>query len=200
MCPKQSKNKPQSKTKPQINLTEQTKYPGGLNFSDFKELKEIESSNNNKNSMYLLFDPSLIKDFEEISTDDLKAFERIVAFPQTCAKEGQPGIKYFDGKNKPECKVAGEDKPYEITHELKIKSSENRIVLFTLKPINNGPTILVAAQYIKGGLHHSKVSQKTFTGTLPSSPKNNHYTFFKPSTEADKKSFAIKTSTPVFSR
>lgn len=188
----------QSKLKIQTSSTEQPKYPGDLNFSDFKHLREIEN-NNHTNSTYLLFDPALIKDFDEITDDDLKAFQKIVEFPQYCAQKGQSGIKYFDGK-KPECKVAGEDKPYEITHELKIKNSENRIVLFTLKPINNGPTILVAAQYIKGGLHHSKDSQKTFTGTLPSSPKNNHYTFFKPSAESDKKSFDLKTSTPVFSR
>ena len=160
-----------------------------MTLADFQQwgLKEISSGQNYKNSVYLLFAEALIKDYSQVMHDDATAIKNIINNPAFCAAEGEAGIKALKGNQlKCELKRGKDNFQAEITHELKVRTSDNRIALVALKPLTAGPTLLIATHYIAGGFHNTKDRKKTYHATLDpivrtsTPPQHNRQQFFAP--------------------
>lgn len=159
-------------------------YPGGVKFSDFAGLIEIPVSRG-KHKTYILFNENVIKDYDQCDVVEKKQFETTVLRGKFCFKQGS-GLKYLP-KSTIDClvRINNKDYKFKITCELKILS-ENRIGFYTLKPITDGPEILVACSYIKKGFHSVASVKKTYSSNdllhacRPTVPPKHSVAFFKP--------------------
>lgn len=154
-------------------------YPGNVKFSDLENLIEIDNNNNNyKDKIFLMFDENDIKDYEAANPIEKREFSEVV-LPiniKFCRGHQQSGLRKFDNE-KSKIKITAvinqQTMRFEPVYELKIKSSPSRILVYELSPINGGPTILVASNYIKGGEHDERHVKSHMTGITFFHAKNN---------------------------
>lgn len=175
-------------------------YPGNLQLSDLKGLKQINLQGKPQNA-YLLFNEALIKDFDKANDRDRIIFKSLTVEPSYCRPGGASGLKYFKRKGgRPSCKIYVGDEVLkgEITHELKNHHGQGRILCYELASTNGGPSILVASHYEKNGLYNDSSRSLALTALpLPVSKQvtNNRYTLFKPTAE-EKEEVAQTTPGP----
>lgn len=132
----------------QATLDEDISYCQHYKLKDFPNLMKIRRSANH----FVM--PFLHKLVDQDKMQYLEAFNNELIDPKIARKFGS-GIKAI---SQHECQVIIKEKncrlPLEF--EIKIASSDARILCYTLKPDNAGPIILVPAIYLPHGLHTEK--------------------------------------------
>lgn len=142
-------------------------YPGNIKLIDLMKKNLIRMNTPGfKNEFFILYDPALINNYEAISPQEIVAFERVLKNPRFCRACNDVGIKLING-NTPKCKITINDQSYDsyIKFEIKILGTgfEGRVGLIELKPIaEQGPTILVATNYVKKGFHSTNTINKFY--------------------------------------
>lgn len=156
-----------------------TIYPGDVKFSDLKNLIEIDNNNNYKDKIFLMFDEKNIKDYDRANPIEQQEFSEAVLPTNIkfCREHAQSGLKKFDNtKSKIKISAVINQKTLQFIpiYELKIKSSPSRILVYELSPINGGPTVLVASNFIKGGEHDRRHVKGHMTGITFFTADNNN--------------------------
>lgn len=128
-------------------------YPYHLKYTDFEQNKliAVQTAYNYSNKIYFYYDPNKIVNYGDIDKQELNKFITAASSPQFCRPVGQAGLKYL-----------GEQKDSIFTHELKINRTDNRILCYTLKSTDGGPTIIVAERYKPGGVHNDKDMKRDY--------------------------------------
>ncbi|MDQ2994846.1 MAG: hypothetical protein M3R00_07900 [Pseudomonadota bacterium] len=145
-------------------------YPGNLSFNALMQTKKLHEVNNShqKKSTYIYFCEDFIVDFQKCDATLQDKFNRLFqeGFINTAGAKNNQGIKFLGSKsNLPKCQIKFAKGEYStsITHELKIMGTKDRIGVVVLKPLADGPEILIATHFIKGGIHNNKHNGKSLT-------------------------------------
>jgi len=156
--------------KTESSVIQDIKYLGNLTLDDFLDSKKLVEINNTngKEKLYFYFDESFITNFDKLPSTDQDKFSAVssqenIKFSASFNDQGIKNLK--SSKNIPNCllRTQNSSNKTDFTHELKIQKSTNRLGVITLKPLKDGPQILVATHVIKNGFHNKQHKGKTFS-------------------------------------